>query len=149
MKQKEMHTAQSLAEMIILSTFIADSLMSTPNPNRRNVTAINLVNNARKTILTRVTEEDNSDSEIYDATEDVFNKYFEMYSQKDFVFMCRGFLGVYLRNYHFGSSFYNLFKAVWRYSSHFGKGGKINKTENIQFIKELRATTRKAELEVK
>ena len=139
---KTIHTAESLAEMIILSTFIADTVMSTENQNKRQKDSITRVDGARQKILKKITDEENSDEDIYDATESVFNKYYTNLSKKDFLFLCRGFLGVYLRNYQFNDAFYNLFKDVHRYSGDFARGGKSLKNANIDFINAIRKCTR-------
>lgn len=144
-------TAPILAEMVILSTFIADCLMYQENVKHRNKQALNKALRAREDILKRVSVEKNSDEQIYKASEDFFDKYYFRYAEKSkIIYICRGVLKSYLNNYRFGDSFYNLFKKLHKNSENFeAKNFDISENQKIDFIKELKSLTQTAEIEVK
>ena len=75
-------TAPILAEMIILSTFIADCLPDKESVKHRQKQARNNTETARIDILKRVTNEKDSDGQIYDATDDFFDKYYLRYQNQ-------------------------------------------------------------------
>ena len=143
-------TAPVLAEMIILSTFIADCLPSSESVKQRQKQARNKAEMARGDILKRVSTEQDSDTQIYDKSDNFFDRYYFRYKKSEIIYICRAFLKSYLNNYAFGDSFYNLFKKLHKNSEVFEKKGfDISETEKINFIKELKSLTQESIIEKK
>ena len=149
MKQKKRVQAKSLAEMIILTTFIADLTMKKNGLNSRQVSCRDIILNSRETILNKVTEDEDSDTEIYDATDKIFNKYQNNLSDTDFIFVCRGLLACYIRDYAFSYQFLTHFRDVYNYSKEFAQGARRKLANPLELINDVRGCTRGAVLEIK
>ena len=146
---KKIITAPILAEMLILSTFVADCLPSIENVKHREKRARNKAQEARIDILARVSKSKDKDGQIYDATDTFFDKYYFRYQKSEIIYICLGVLKSYLNNYAFGDSFYNLFKKLHKNASYFQKKDfRIEEKEVIKFIKELKSLTQNSEMQI-
>jgi len=148
---KQFINAPILAEMIILSTLIADCTMSFKDVKYRLKKHKNNVLDARQDILSRVSNGNDKDEQIYDATDSFFDKYYFQYQDKaEIIYICRGALKSYLNMYAFGDSFYNLFLKLHKNSKVFSKKDfDISKEEKISFFRELKKLTTNAEMQIK
>ena len=146
---KKYITAPVLAEMIILSTFIADCLPTREDVKQRKKQARNRVEVARHDILSRVQNGNDKDGQIYDATDFFFDKYYLRFQKSEIINICRKALNSYLNMYAFGDSFYNLFKKLHKNSEPFEvKNFDIPEYEKISFMIELKKITQTAEMQV-
>ena len=89
-----------IAEMTILSTFIADCIQSLENIKHKQKQAKTRIEGARKGI---------NDDVIYENSDSFFDKYYSKYITGELIYICRKQLDFYLSNYHFQDSRYNLF----------------------------------------
>ena len=122
-----------IAEMTILSTFIADCIQSLENIKHKQKQAKTRIEGARKGI---------NDDVIYENSDSFFDKYYSKYITGELIYICRKQLDFYLSNYHFQDSRYNLFKKVYKWSAIFEKKDTcITEVEAIEFIKDLKKTT--------
>ena len=143
-------TAPVLAEMIILSTFIANCIHCTPEQRYSKKKAKTATLDARRAILKKIHPEDYSEMMIYEKCNTFFEKNYERFEKSEIIYICRAFLKSYLNNYAFGDSFYNLFKKLHKNSEVFEKKGfDIPETEKINFIKELKSLTQESIIEKK
>ena len=124
-----------IAEMTILSTFIADCIQSIENLKHKQKQAKTRVEEARKGI---------NDDVIYENSDSFFNKYYLKYRIDEIIYICRGQLNFYLNNHHFEGSKYNLFKKVFKWSCIFDSNEvDITEADAIEFIKDLKKITHK------
>lgn len=130
-----------LAEMTILSTYIADCIMTELDVKFRTKKARNNSLEASKDIITRLM---GGFAELYDKSDSFYDKYSELHSEPELIFICRGVLKSYLNIYDFNDKYYNLFKKVWKNSDPFeAKNFDIPEKEKISFIKDLKSITQK------
>ena len=119
-----------IAEMTILSTFIADCIQSIENLKHKQKQAKTRVEEARKGIIIE------TDDDIYDYSNNFFDKYYSKYIQGEIIYICRKQLEFYLNNHIFEGSKYNLFKKVFKWSCIFEKKDTyLIESEAIEFIK--------------
>ena len=138
---KKFITYIELAEMTILSTFIADCIMGFKNVKFRTKKAKNNSIEASKDIITRLMGDF---KELYEKSDSFYDKYSEKYKDSELIFICRGVLKSYLDRYAFNDIYYNLFKKVWKNSDSFQqKNFDISKDDKINFIKDLKSITQK------
>ena len=124
-----------IAEMTILSTFIADCIQSIENLKHKQKQAKTRVEEARKGI---------NDDVIYENSDSFYDKYYLKYRIDEIIYICRGQLNFYLNNHHFEGSSYNLFKKVYKWSCIFDRNEvDITEADAIEFIKDLKKITHK------
>jgi len=105
--------------------------------DKREKELIEAVEASRKAILETVTKGKDSDAEIYEATEAIFDKYSIHWSKKEFILVCRHHLGNYIREFRLGHDFAKLFKNVHKYSREFAIGASVIDQEKKEFITEI------------
>ena len=124
-----------IAEMTILTTFIADCIQSIDDIKHKQKQAKNRVEEARKGI---------NDDVIYENSDSFFNKYYLKYRIDEIIYICRKQLEFYLNNHIFEGSEYNLFKKVFKWSCIFEKKDTyLIEADAIEFIKDLKKITHK------
>jgi hypothetical protein len=83
-----------------------------------------------------------TDEDIYENSNDFFDKYYSKYIIGELIYICRKQLDFYLSNYHFQDSRYNLFKKVFKWSAVFEKKDTyLTESDAIEFIKDLKKIT--------
>ena len=130
-----------LAEMVILSTLIADNVLDI-EAKFRNKKAKNRILEARKMILVKVADVKEKDNELYDETETFFDELYDFYISSDIINIARGFLGSYLRRYAFNDYLYNLFNKIYKNSINFASKREFSENEKIEFIKNIQKITK-------